>query len=99
MIDNLDKIRLTFLIRDMPKTSSAKKALRQTKTRNARNLNRKTKLKVAVKSYARAVAASKEEAKTKLPETFKTIDKMAKVGLIKKGKANRMKSRLAKKIK
>lgn len=82
----------------MPKTSSAKKALRQTKTRNTLNLKRKAKLKIAVKNYSRAVAANKEEAKTKLPETFKTIDKMAKVGLIKKGKANRMKSRLSKKI-
>lgn len=83
----------------MPKTSSAKKALRQTKTRNARNLERKTKLKIAVKNFTRAIASDKETAKTKLAETYKTIDKMAKVNLIKKGKANRMKSRLAKKLK
>lgn len=83
----------------MPKTSSAKKALRQTKTRNARNLERKTKLKIAVKDFARAIATDKETAKTKLAETYKTIDKMAKVKLIKKGKANRMKSRLAKRVK
>lgn len=82
----------------MPKTSSAKKALRQTKTRNALNLARKAKLKFAVKNFARAVSTNKEEAKTKLRETYKTIDKMAKVRLIKKGKANRMKSRLAKKL-
>jgi ribosomal protein S20 len=83
----------------MPKTSSAKKALRQTKTRNARNVARKTKLKIAVKTFARAIKTSKEEGKGKLAETFSTIDKMAKVKLIKKGKANRMKARLAKKVK
>ena len=83
----------------MPKTSSAKKALRQTRTRNARNVSRKTTLKIAIKNFTRSVSANKEEAKTKLTETYKTIDKMAKVKLIKKGKANRMKSRLAKKLK
>jgi len=83
----------------MPKTSSAKKALRQNKTRNTRNVSRKTVLKIAIKNFTRSVLANKEEAKTKLAETYKTIDKMAKVKLIKKGKANRMKSRLAKKLK
>jgi len=83
----------------MPKTSSAKKALKQNKTRNARNDARKTKLKIVIKSFRRSLSASKDEAKTKLAETYKTIDKMAKVKLIKKGKANRMKSRLAKKLK
>ncbi|TSC52780.1 MAG: small subunit ribosomal protein S20 [Parcubacteria group bacterium LiPW_41] len=83
----------------MPKTSSAKKALRQNKTRNARNVSRKNTLKIAVKNFSRSLSTSKEEAKTKLAETYKTIDKMAKVKLIKKGKANRMKSRLAKKLK
>ena len=71
----------------MPKTSSAKKALKQNKTRNARNDARKTKLKIVIKGFRRSLSTSKDEAKTKLAETYKTIDKMAKVKLIKKGKA------------
>jgi len=83
----------------MPKTSSAKKALRQNKTRNARNDARKTTLKIAIKSFNRSLLTGKDGAKAKLAETYKAIDKMAKVKLIKKGKANRIKSRLTKKLK
>ena len=44
-----------------------------------------------------AAAGKKEEARKLLPEVYKTLDKMKKVGLIKRGTADRLKSRLAKK--
>ena len=74
----------------MPITSSAKKALRQSKGRRARNRAWKEKLKDAVKK------AALEKSLTSLSAAYKAIDKSAKKGLIKKNKAARMKSRLAK---
>jgi len=83
----------------MPITKSAKKALRQNIRRRARNLMRKKKMKETVKKYKKLIAAGKkEEAKAFLPQVYKVLDKMAKVNFIKKGKANRLKSRLAKKL-
>jgi ribosomal protein S20 len=84
----------------MPKTSSAKKALRQNARNRERNLGREKKLKEVVKKFKKLIeAAKKDEAQALLKEVYKTIDKMAKVDFIKKGRANRMKSRLAKKVK
>lgn len=83
----------------MPRTKSAKKALRQTVRRRAVNLLREKKLKDTVKKFKKLVVGeAKTDAQAFLKETYKTIDKMAKVNFIKKGKANRMKSRLAKKL-
>jgi len=81
----------------MPITKSAKKAVRQTKTRRARNIQRKNKLKGLVKEVRGLVAEKKvAEAKKLMPQIYKTLDKTAKVGLIKKNAANRNKSRLTK---
>ena len=74
----------------MPITSSAKKALRQSESRRARNQVWKEKLKDAVKK------AASEKSPASLSAAYKIIDKSAKKGLIKKNKAARMKSRLAK---
>ncbi|KKT83366.1 MAG: 30S ribosomal protein S20 [Candidatus Giovannonibacteria bacterium GW2011_GWC2_44_9] len=73
----------------MPIIKSAKKALRQSRRRRERNLVWKDKLRDAVK---RAVS---EKSPAALSAAYKTIDKSAKKGLIKKNKAARMKSRLA----
>ncbi len=84
----------------MPITKSAQKASRQTARRHARNLVRKDALGAVVREYKKLVAAgNKEAAEAKLPSLYKTIDKMSKVEFIKKNKANRMKSRLTKKLK
>ena len=84
----------------MPKTKSAKKALRQNARNRERNLGREKKLKEIVKKFKKLIETSKkEEAQALLKEVYKTIDKMAKVDFIKKGRADRMKSRLAKKVK
>ena len=74
----------------MPITKSAKKALRQSRSRREKNLVWKEKLKKAVKS------AIETKTPATLSEAYKTIDKSAKVGLIKKNKASRLKSKLAK---
>jgi small subunit ribosomal protein S20 len=81
----------------MPITSSAKKALRQTKTRHARNVVKKETYKKAVVKYRKLVVAkSVDEAKKLLPIVFKALDKAAKSNVIAKNKASRLKSRLAK---
>lgn len=80
----------------MPRTQSAKKALRQNVRRRTRNLARRARVREAVKQYKKA--ASGPDAAAALARAYQTLDKMAKVGFIKKGKARRFKSRLAKKL-
>lgn len=83
----------------MPRTQSAKKALRQNIKRRAHNTERKGKLQETVKRFKKLLAeGKKEDAQTYLPTVYKTIDKMAKVNIIKKNKAARLKSRLTKKL-
>jgi small subunit ribosomal protein S20 len=83
----------------MPIIKSAKKALRQNVRRRKINLKRKAELKSVIKEYKKLISSSKDEAKKYLPQVYKKLDKMAKVNLIKKNKAGRLKSRLAKKMK
>ena len=81
---------------DMPITSSAKKALRQNKTRHARNLIKKAAYKKAVTNLRKFVAQKKmQEATEALGHAFKALDKAAKSKVIEKNKADRLKSRLA----
>jgi len=83
----------------MPITKSAKKAYRQSVRRHELNLGRKKKMHDTLKEYKKLVASGKtEEAQKYLPQVFKVLDKMTKVGLIKRGKADRYKSRLSKKL-
>lgn len=83
----------------MPRTKSAKKALRQATRRRVNNLAQQRKIKDTLREFKKLIAAGKtEEAKSFLPKVYKALDKVAKRGLIKKNKANRLKSRLTKKI-
>lgn len=82
----------------MPITKSAKKAMRQNIQRRQKNIKRKTELKTAIKQYKNLLKSSQEEAKKHLTQVYKKLDKSAKVNLIKKNKASRLKSRLAKKL-
>ena len=80
----------------MPITSSAKKALRQSARRRARNLVRQDAYKTAVKNFRKLVASKKlAEAREGLARVYKVLDKAAKTGVIKHNKASRLKSRLA----
>ena len=78
---------------------SSKKAIRQNKTRRARNLIYTNKMKSLVKTIKVFVAQKKlNEAKELLPKVFQILDKTAKVGIIKKNNASRKKSRIAKMV-
>lgn len=81
----------------MPKIKSAQKALRQNSSRRKRNVATKEKYKKIVKTYQKLVAAKKiDEAKTLISQVYKTLDKAARSGVIKKNKASRLKSNAAK---
>lgn len=81
----------------MPNITSAKKRVRQTVKRTARNRARKEKLKKAVRSFRAAVATGEGEAIQKaLPQVTRIIDKMGTKGLLPKNAVNRRKSRAAK---
>ena len=76
-------------------TKSAKKALRQSIRRKAKNLVYKNKLKDLIKELRTLVLNKKiDEANKLLPQVYKALDKTAKVGVIKKNQADRKKSRL-----
>jgi small subunit ribosomal protein S20 len=83
----------------MPKTKSAKKALRQNIKRRTRNLVYKNKIKGLLKEIRSLISQNKtEEAKKLLPSFYKVLDKSAKRGIIKKNTANRKKSRITRLI-
>ena len=81
----------------MPITTSAKKALRQSKRKKSFNDRRKRNYRSAVKEFKKAIAAKDfDTAKKLLPAVYKTLDKAAKSNTISKNKASRTKSRLSK---
>ena len=80
----------------MPITKSAKKNLRKSEKRRVHNLGYKRRMKKLVKQVTSLAKENKEEAKKLLPKVYKTLDKTAKVGIIKKNTASRKKSRLTK---
>jgi len=83
----------------MPIKKSAKKALRQSLRRRSGNLVYKKKVSSLLKELRKLLSQKKkEEAKKLLPQFYKTLDKAAKVGVVKKGAADRKKSRITKLI-
>jgi len=75
-------------------TSSAKKALRASKTKRVFNLRRKNAIDRDLKSFRKLVAAKDKAGATKiLPTVYKALDKAAKTGYIKANTASRLKSR------
>jgi len=81
-------------------TKSAKKAYRQNLRRRAANLNKKDNLRKIIKNYKKlAASGNSDSVKKELPRLYKELDKAAKLNLIKKNKAARLKSRLAKMLK
>ena len=77
----------------MPITKSAKKALRQSKTRRVGNLKRINAYKNSIKQFRKTVAAGQiDQAKAMLSDVYQTLDKAAKRGVIKPNKAARLKS-------
>ena len=81
----------------MPITRSAKKALRQSQRRYAYNMARKTAYRQVVTKIKKLSASGQiDEARTLLPQLYKTVDKAAKTHAIAQNKAARLKSRLSK---
>jgi small subunit ribosomal protein S20 len=81
----------------MGKASSitTKKALRQSKTAQARNKANRTRLKTAIKKHRSAAETGEAEVKKLMPATQSEIDKAVRRGIIHKNAAARYKSRLA----
>ena len=83
----------------MPITKTAKRALKKSLKRREKNLLKKLVLKKTEKKFLKILASNDiEEAKKNLNILYKLLDKAAKTNLIKKYKAARDKSRLAKKL-
>jgi len=82
----------------MANTSSAKKAARAALRKHVFNDRRKRAMKSGVKEYKKLVTANSKDAVAKLPGVFQAIDKAAKRGVIHRGTAARMKSKLSKMV-
>jgi small subunit ribosomal protein S20 len=83
----------------MPITQSAKKAIRGSLRKKAFNDQRKKVMKEVIKKIEKISKTDKSGASKLLPTAFASIDKAAKVGVIKKNNAARKKSRLSKLVK
>jgi len=87
------------IIKYMPITKSAKKALRQNKSRRARNLKQSRLFKDEIKALKKLIAAKdKKSAVEILPKVYKTVDKAVKTNILNKNTAARLKSRLTKAV-
>ncbi len=81
----------------MPITKSAQKALRQSKKRRIANLQRANTYKAEFKKLKKMSSEGQlKDAQKQLAEVYKSIDKAAKTGVIKKNKASRLKSAASK---
>ncbi|MFA7193630.1 MAG: 30S ribosomal protein S20 [Candidatus Paceibacterota bacterium] len=84
----------------MPITKGAKKVVRASEKKRVYNLRRKRNSVSAVKAVKKmVVAGDTKSAQANLSAAYKALDKAAKMGTIKKGNANRQKSRLVAAIK
>jgi small subunit ribosomal protein S20 len=84
----------------MPNTKSAKKRLRQSLERRARNRAVKSNVKTQVRKVTDAVGAGNVElGTTELRLAAKKLDRAAAHGVIHKNAAARLKSRLSKRLK
>lgn len=81
----------------MPKIKSAKKAMRQAKTRTVRNKAQQSALRTALKRVRAAATADAAAAAYTL--AARLLDRAARKGLIHKNNAARHKSRLAAMVK
>lgn len=79
----------------MPNTKSAERRVRSSARRQTQNKTVKTRLHTLEKKFSAAAdSGKKEEAATALKNLISAFDKAAKTGVVKKGTADRKKSRL-----
>ena len=83
----------------MPNLPTSIKYLRQNKRRKAHNDRLRNRMKKALKRQNTLVEEGKrEEAEKNMKNVYKILDKTAKKNVITEGKADRIKSRLTKKL-
>lgn len=83
----------------MPRTKSAKKALRQNLRRKTENLGKKRNLKATIKKYERLILSRDlVQAEEYLPTLYKTLDKAGQSRIVEANKSNRLKSRLTRQL-
>jgi len=82
----------------MPIKKAAIKALRQSKTRAARNLKAKKQIKDLVKKSKLLIEKKESDAAVRVKETIKAIDKAVQKKMLKKNAGARKKSRLMKRL-
>lgn len=79
----------------MPRTKSAKRALKKSKKRWEINERRSRKIKIAIKNFLKAIKEKNQElAKQKLRLVYKELDKAGKT-FMHKNKVSRLKSKYA----
>ena len=84
----------------MPNIQSAKKRVRQTITRRARNMSQRSSMRTAVKSLEASLDAGDKDAATKAyKDAARALDKAVTKGLLHKNNAARKKSRLNARVK
>jgi small subunit ribosomal protein S20 len=84
----------------MPITRSAKKALRTSLRKKQFNMRRKERVTKATKSLKSLISGGKkDDARKKMSEFQKALDKAVKGGTLSKNTASRKKSRFSKMIK
>ena len=84
----------------MPITTSAKKALRNSKRKRGFNSAKKELINKTVKKIKKLLSEKKaKEALALMPEVQKILDKSVKTGLLKANTASRKKSRISAMIK
>jgi ribosomal protein S20 len=80
----------------MPRTTSAKKALRQNITRRARNVSHVKTYKTVLKTFRKTIASGNtSEASAILPKLQKALFKVSKTNAISTNKARRLTARAA----
>ncbi len=84
----------------MPNIKSAKKRLKQSLVRNARNRALRTTIRKRCKKVLKTVGAGNlQDAQASFADAVKTLDKMGDKGIIHKNAAARKKARLSKMLK
>lgn len=83
----------------MPITTSAKKALRQSKRRRTDNVRHLNKIRIIVKEISKLSLEKKgTEARTLLAKLYRVLDQAVKKNILKKNTVSRKKSRITRAV-
>ena len=84
----------------MANSAQARKRARQADARNARLKTQRTAMRTSIKKFLKAIAEKQSEvASTLLQEVSSRVDTLARKNVIHSKKADRIKSRLSKRLK